>query len=222
MHEILVKSPIFKGLSRSEIIHIMNIVHFREKKVEKEELIIKKGEECNYLYIVIKGSVRGEMEEENGKILKVEDIYAPNSFATGFIFADNNKMKVNIIANEPTTIILFNKEDVIALLMQNKILLKNFLGIVSNKFTNLVQKIKILQMSSLDSKIAQYILKLSHQQNALNVSCAKTHQQLADYFSVTRPAFTRTMNKLVKQGLIETSRKEIKIVDIEGLKKLLN
>jgi len=77
-------------------------------------------------------------------------------------------------------------------------------------------------LSRLETKIAQYILKLSHQQNTLNISCAKTHQQLADYFSVTRPAFTRMMNKLVKLGLIETSRKTIKIIDIEGLKNLLN
>lgn len=70
---------------------------------------------CNRLVILTKGSVRGEMIDYSGRLIKVEDIAAPRALAPLFLFGEENRFPVEVTANEPTEVIEIPKASVLEL-----------------------------------------------------------------------------------------------------------
>lgn len=60
--------------------------------------------------ILLKGSVRGEMIDYSGRLIKVEDIIAPRAIAPLFLFGADNRYPVEVTANEATEVSKFRKK----------------------------------------------------------------------------------------------------------------
>ena len=65
--------------------------------------------------ILLKGSVRGEMIDYSGRLIKVEDIIAPRAIAPLFLFGADNRYPVEVTANEATEVFEIPKESVLKL-----------------------------------------------------------------------------------------------------------
>lgn len=63
--------------------------------------------------ILLKGSVRGEMIDYSGRLIKVEDIIAPRAIAPLFLFGADNRYPVEVTANEATEVFEIPKESVL-------------------------------------------------------------------------------------------------------------
>ena len=222
MYSKISETPIFKGINHGEAVHILNLVHHQIKTYEPETVIAYSGDESKNLFILIEGSVRGEAVDFKGKVIKIEDIYAPDTFAEAFLFADENNLLVNIVANTKTKILIIYKNDLLQLFKSNKKILENYLNITSNRFVLVTKKLKFLSLKTIKGKLANYILSMERknkgkQQFLLEI----TQEQLAEYFGVTRPSLARTIGEMKDEGLIEITRKEIKILDRNSLVQML-
>ncbi len=220
MYEVLTHSKLFNGLNQSEIIHIFNLIHHQVKTYKEDEIVAYSGCICDRLFMLIQGSVRGEMIDDNGKIIKVEDVFAPDTFAEAFLFADNSELLVNVVANDNVKILIFHKEDFFKLLNTNKIILNNYLKVLSNRFVTVTDRMKTLSMKKLEGKLANYFLQHSKLNSKFKLQ--HTHQQLADYFGVARPSLSRTVSNMVKDGIIKVDKKEVEILDKKKLLKMLS
>jgi len=100
MLKILAHSPIFKGLSDEEITQLLNETPHNIRSYGKGETIAQRTEEVQNLCIVTQGSVKGEMVDFSGKILKVEEMHAPMPIAHAFLFGDSNRYPVDVKAME--------------------------------------------------------------------------------------------------------------------------
>ncbi|MBE9511862.1 MAG: Crp/Fnr family transcriptional regulator, partial [Bacteroidetes bacterium] len=215
------KTPVFKGFKTSEILKLLSTTHYQIRSYEADSVIAYSGDKCENLYLLLDGSVRGEMCNYNGKNIVVSEIHAPDTFSEAFLFADNNKLLINIIANTDVKILVIYKEDLLRLLNENRKILDNFLNITSNRFVIVTEKVKLLMIKTIKGKLANYILNLEKENNGKpGFKLGKTHKQLAGLFGVTRPALTRNLLKLKNDGLLEIENKEIKITDRERLKQL--
>ncbi|MCK4664040.1 MAG: Crp/Fnr family transcriptional regulator [Bacteroidales bacterium] len=222
MYSKISETPIFKGINPGEIVHILNFVHHQIRTYKLETIIAYSGDECKNLYILIDGSVRGEVVDFNGKIIKIEDIYAPDTFAEAFLFASENNLLVNIVANTKTKILIIHKDDLIKLFQSNKKILENYLNIISNRFVLVTKKLKFLSLKTIKGKLANYILSLERKNKGKQQFLMdKTQEQLAEYFGITRPSLARTIGEMKNEGLIEINRKEIKILNKNRLVQML-
>lgn len=221
MYEILTKSKLFKGLGTAEIIHIFNLIHHQVKTYEPEQLIAYSGCKCDKLFMLIEGSVRGEMIDDNGKTIKVEDVNAPDTFAEAFLFADNSELLVNIIANENAKILIFAKADFLKLLNRNQIILENYLNVLSNRFVTVTDRMKTLSLKKLEGKLANYFLQMQKLSKSKKFKLQHTHQQLADYFGVARPSLSRTISKMIKEEIIIVDKKYVEIINRNALENML-
>ena len=93
--------------------------------IEKEKILARQGDVCNRLVILTKGSVRGEMIDYSGRLIKVEDIAAPRALAPLFLFGEENRFPVEVTANEPTEVIEIPKASVLELFRRNEQFLEN-------------------------------------------------------------------------------------------------
>jgi len=217
-YNILSHSPLFRGLRIDEIESTLSSIHTRTKKYKSGGLIFNSGDNVNSLSIVLEGFVKGEMIDYAGRVIKIEDIRAPGAIAPAFIFGNNNRFPVSVIAVPDTELLIIDKPDFLKLLKGNDIILVNFLDMISNRSQFLSDKIKFLNFKTIKSKLAQYILELAG--NRTDVRLDRTQSDLADYFGVARPSVGRALGDLEELRIIETSGKNIRILNRQQLAAL--
>jgi CRP/FNR family transcriptional regulator, dissimilatory nitrate respiration regulator len=218
-YSLLSTAPLFKGLTAAEIETILSGVPHRIKKFQAGALISQSGEPVNSLIVVVSGTVKGEMVDYAGRVIKIEDIPAPGALASAFMFGSRNRFPVNVIAISDGELLLIEKPDFLKLLMRKDIILINFLDMISNRSQFLSEKIKFLNFKTIKGKLAHYILQKAGKEKS-SVLLDMTQNDLADFFGVARPSVARALGDLEEEGYIEAKGKNIKINDKEGLADL--
>jgi CRP-like cAMP-binding protein len=211
---------LFKGVSEEEIGVILKKYHYRLKNYEKEEYAVYAEETCNDLPLLVSGSVRGEMNDSSGRMVKIEDILAPAVLASAFIFGPENKYPVDVIANVQSQILFIPKDSLIKIFRDYPEILKNFLDDISNRTQFLTRKIRFLTFKTIREKLAHYLIGLSMQQKNNHVLIPVTQIKLAEIFGVARPSLSRAMAELENAGFIEINRNQITIKDKSKLMDL--
>jgi CRP/FNR family transcriptional regulator, dissimilatory nitrate respiration regulator len=215
-YSILSDSPLFKGLIPAEIESILLNMPHRIRKFSAGNMLSQSGETVNSLMVVLSGTVKGEMVDYAGRVIKIEDIHAPGALASAFMFGNKNMFPVNVIALTDIELLEIYKSDFLKLLMNNDKILVNFLDMISNRSQFLSEKIKFLNFKTIKSKMAQYILRLAgDQKNEIRLD--RTQNDLADFFGVTRPSVARALGDMEVDGYLLVQGKRIKILNRKGL-----
>ena len=219
MYTTIANSVLFKGLSAKRIEEIMKDITFQIKKFQKEDMLAMTGETVSGAYLLLDGSVRGEMVDFDGKIVKIEDIEGKRILAPAFLFGRATSYPVNIVANNDVQTLFFPKPSFIQLLQTENTVLMNYLNIISNRGQFLSEKMKFLTFQSIKGKFAHYLIsQLEKSCNNGEVVLKHSQEKMADLFGVTRPALGRVIALLNKEGVIQTKGKKVVILDLEALK----
>ena len=221
MYQHLANSPIFKGITSDQIEQLLSKVPFQIKQIEANQIIAHRFDEVKSLSIIIEGSVRGEMLDFSGKVLKIEDIHAPRPIASAFMFGQNNHYPVDVISNEDSSFLIIPKDSVLQLFQINKDFLSNYLSAISNRAQFLSERIWFLSFKTIKGKLAQYILSLATPDKN-QVKLPLSQKELAEFFGVTRPSLARALGELEKEKMIVVNRREIQIINRNLLVHLLN
>ncbi|MGQ7868005.1 Crp/Fnr family transcriptional regulator [Sunxiuqinia sp. sy24] len=219
-YDLLSRSPIFRGLTPEQLTTILQGVHYQIRNFEKNELVVHAGDECNRLFIVLRGSVKGEMADYTGKTIKIEDIEAPRPLAAAFLFGQNNRFPVTVIANEQVSLLSIERVEFLKLLQHDSQILTNYLNSISSRAQFLSQRMKFLSFKTIRQKIAHYLLDLAGDRLAV-VELPLSQAQLAEFFGVTRPSLGRAMGELDQEGYIEVQRRTVRILDKQKMNDLL-
>ncbi len=62
---------------------------------------------------------------------------------------------------------------------------------------------------------------MEHRTSPTSALLEHNQVQLADYMAVTRPALSKEINKMVKEGLIEVNKKVVTLLNIQVLKEYI-
>jgi CRP-like cAMP-binding protein len=218
-YSVLSNAPLFRGIPPGDIETILGSIPFKIRKFQEGNMISQTGEQVNSLMIVLSGVVKGEMVDYAGRVIKIEDIPAPGALAAAFIFGNNNRYPVNVIAVKEGELLVISKPDFLNLLMKNDILLVNFLSMISSRSQFLSEKIKFLNFKTIKGKLAFYILQQAGNDKT-SINIGMTQNDLADFFGVARPSVARALGELEDDGFIEAKGKNIRITDKKGLSNL--
>ena len=218
--QLISQSPIFRGITTEEIAGLFGQIHYQVKTYQKNDLIVTGGEICDRLLIVQQGSVKAEMIDYSGKTIKIEDIEAPRPLAIAFLFGKENRFPVTVSANNPVEIISIPKEEFVKMLQLNSLILNNYLNAISTRAQFLSEKLKFLSFKTIKQKIAHFLLENAGDQ-LLTLEMQQSQEQLAEMFGVARPSLARALGEMVQDGLIETQRRTIKILDKDRMNQLL-
>ncbi|QIA06616.1 Crp/Fnr family transcriptional regulator [Draconibacterium halophilum] len=219
-YSVLVKSPLFHGIPDEECRALFSKIHYQVRKFGKDEIVVQGGEEVANLFIVLSGSVRGEMIDYSGKTVKIEDIEAPRPLAAAFLFGKENKFPVTVTANKKVELLAIPVVEFLKLLQLNTRLLRNYLNSISTRAQFLSQKLHFLSFKTIKEKVAHFLLQqagdLYHSFELKN-----TQQQLAEMFGVTRPSLARVLGDMQNENLIKIEKKTVTLLDKQGLNKIL-
>jgi len=138
---------------------------------------------------------------------------APQPIAHAFLFGERNRFPVDVIATEDCKILFIPKADVIRMLQGNDVILRNYLNAISNRAQFLSNKLWFLSFRTIKEKVAHYLLSLSRSETKTTIMLPKSHQELAEFFGVTRPSLARVFAELQDEGIITVDRREVVITN---------
>jgi len=221
MDEILAKCSLFKDLNTNEISKYFEQINYQKKSYEKDQVLVHADTEVTNLLILLEGTVRGEMMDYSGKTIKIEDIEAPNLLAPAFMFGNNNRFPVTIIANNKCCILSISKNSFVNLLQMNEQILTNFLNNISNRAQFLSNKLRFMTFQTIKGKIAHFLLQLSKKSGRDEFMLPKSQNELAEMFGVARPSLGRAIRELNNDGIISAEGKKVRILNKNELAGLL-
>lgn len=221
IYEKLLQNPLFRGLGMPVLRQLLEEVSYQRKKYPPEAFIARGGEKSAGIHLLLSGSVRAEMSNLSGKILKVEDIEGNHIIAPAFIFGRNNYYPVDIIANRETECLFLTRHVFLRLLRMNESLLKNYLDLISDRAQFLSEKLRFLGLQNIRGKIACYLLDLSRESGQSSVRLPLSHSRLAELFGIARPSLTRSLHELEKRDMIRIEGKLIRILNRRELEKVV-
>ena len=217
----LVNNPLFRGITPERLFADLEEISFHTRSYKKGEILAQQGAVCNRLVILTKGSVRGEMIDYSGRLIKVEDIAAPRAIAPLFLFGEENRYPVEVTANEPTEVIELPKSSVLSLFRKNELFLENYMNLSANYARTLSDKLFFMSFKTIRQKLASYLLRLYKQQQQTHITLDRSQQELSDYFGVSRPSLARELAHMQEDGLLIADRKHITILQKEELVRLI-
>ena len=208
------------GIPEEQNKSLLSQIHFQIRSFEKDEVVVHADDEVKNLYIVLSGSVRGEMIDYSGKTIKIEDIEAPRPLAAAFLFGKENRFPVTVTANKTAELLAIPVPEFLKLLQLNTRLLRNYLNSISTRAQFLSQKLQFLSFKTIKEKVAHFLLQKADDKFH-SFELKNTQQQLADMFGVTRPSLARVLSEMQHDELIKIEKKTVTLLDKKGLNDLL-
>ncbi len=215
----LLNAPVFRGMDIAEIMSVISSTPYRIRRYRSGTMIFQSGEPVVSFVMVISGSVKGEMTDYSGRVLKIEEVSESGSVGAAFLFSSKSVFPVNVIAVTDAELLTIEKNDFLRFLKCDDRILLNFLGMISNRSVFLSEKIKFLNFKTIKGKLAQYFLQISGSGDSVT-TLTMTQSDLADYFGVARPSIARVVSELESEGMIETRGRSLRILDREKLAML--
>ncbi len=194
-----------------------NVIRFTKNSVIKMQ-----GAKYTSLLMVLKGAAGAEMLDPAGKRIKLETFYPGAFLAPGILFASENRLPVTITADLDCTVLSINKNKLISILMENPGCFEFFISLMGDKIVLLSEKIRLLKFSSLQQKIAGYILNLVKYQKTETVRLPYSREYMADLFGVARPSLSRELSRLVHAEILDIKNKVIKVKKKKALEYILD
>ena len=189
--------PICGKLSEEEQTALFSSLDYSTRSFKKGDWVARQGDALSSLYLLSKGRVKTEMITESGTILEVETLSAPTPLASAFLFAENNRFPVDVIALEECEIILIPKSAVMRLLATNEHFLQSYMAFNANRTQFLSERLQLLSIKTIKGKQD------------------RNQTELSEYFGVARPSLARSFSEMIEEGAIS---REGKIVDMNKLK----
>lgn len=177
-----------------------------KRSLNKDEILFKEGDRCEYVGVLIKGSLSISSYSFSGREIVYKDVQVNELFGNNLIFSNEPFYKGNVISKSSKTLVyLINKENLIKLLQEDKEFLLNFLSIQSENgiLTNI--KIKLLSFDKAEDRLLYYLY-----QNNGHIKF-NTVTELAKFLFIERETLSRLLTKLEKENIINRSGKTIRL-----------
>ncbi|WP_372746583.1 Crp/Fnr family transcriptional regulator, partial [Lutibacter sp.] len=191
-----------------------------ELNFDAGEIIYHQGDHSNYVYLIKKGIVKTYKIDEQGKELITELLKEDDFF--GFTSFTNNLAHQEFAAAiEDTQASRVSNKDLKSILYNNHDLTLELFDYLSDNVTEIKEHLLEMAYSSVRKKTASTILQFSEKiKKTPNICVQILRSDLASIAGIATETFIRTLSDFKKEGLIDVDGRNIKILDIEKLKKI--
>ena len=218
--EKLFQIPLFRDLPFNIKQSVLEKLDFVIYTAKKKEVVVTQGTHCNKLYVLLEGKLRVDIIDGLGNEVMIEYIIAPRTFATPHLFSSNNTLPATFTAIEDSVLLMATKESAFKLISQDPQVLQNFFCISGNCNVCTVSRLNVLSRKTVRERFIIYLMEHKKKETSI-IHLTHTQSQLAEYLNVTRPALSKEINKMVKEGIIAMEGRQIEILELKTLEKYL-
>lgn len=212
---------LFAGVPAGEVQERLQAVPYSIQRYEKGETVFHLMEEAARIGIVLTGRVQAQKTFANGSQVNVSVRRPGDLIGPAAVFSAGHRYPCDVVALEPASILMLQKENVLSLLQKDVRILENFTAEIATATSMLQQRLELLSYSGIAQKAAFYLLVQARQTGSRRVAIPQSITNFALVMNVSRPSLHRELKRLQAQGLIVCAAPWVEIKDAEALEALL-
>jgi CRP-like cAMP-binding protein len=219
---ILGHLPFYKGLPASTIRDINEL--FTERGYAAGEIIYLEKSPASRLYVVADGNVKLMRHTLSGKDVML-DILNQGEFFGSMTHTEDDTYSETAHAHSPVCTLSIEGDDFRQILSSHPPVAMKVMDIMAQRLREAHEMVRLLSVSSVEQRLAQVLLKLGDKLGesvdvGLLIQLPLGRADLAELTGTTTETASRVMSQLQKEGLIQTGRRWVAILDKPGLAAL--
>ncbi len=203
------ETPLFSELDPSDIQLIAS--HGVQRKYPKNSILISEGDESDSLYVILEGSVKIYLSDENGKevILRIQ---GDGEYFGDLAMIDSAPHSASVVTLEPTRVSVVSRADFERCVREHNDLAIQLIRSMAGRIRSLTENVRNLALLDVYGRVARTLLNLAEEVDGEQVVTQRlTHQEIANMVGASREMVSRIMKDLVEGGYIELQNKRIHI-----------
>ena len=221
-YSILEKSTLFQGVEANVLRGYLEETPHHIQCYDKEETIFHLMDPALRIGIILEGRVEAQKSFPNGSQVNVSVRGPGEMIGPAAVFSKSQRYPCDIVALEPATLMMLRKEDLLSLMQKDVKILQNFTTEIASATYMLQQRLELLSYSGIAQKAAFWLLMQVRQTGKTAVQIPDSMSRWAMIMNVSRPSLHREMKKLEEEGIIRYERKNIYVLDPDGLQAVLS
>ncbi len=221
---LLGRVPLFSALQPADLRLVAECCEARQ--AARGELVFAQGQPCEGFFIVISGQVKLFAVSPAGQEKVIELIGDGDSFAEAMMFL-RTPYAVNAQALTATRLVRIDRVPFLDAVGSNNRLALAMLGGLSRRLHGLIHDVKAYALDTGVQRVIGYLLRDvddaapvdASTERPLAVSLPVSKATIASRLSMTPEYFSRVLHGLEGEGLIEIDRRDVRIVDVERLRR---
>ncbi len=222
--DVLQNTPLFQGISRSELAAMLSCLQPRLVKHRKNEFIALAGDRFDGIGILLSGTATITKENAAGTRAVITCIEPGELFGEIAAFSGQTTWPASVIAQDNCTAIFLPPAKLIGecerMCVSHRSLIANMLKVVSTRALTLNRKVDYLVMKSLRGKISNLLLEQYRRAGSHTFLLPLKRNELADFFNVARPSLSRELGQMRDEGLIDFHSATVKLKDVPALQRI--
>ena len=175
---------------------------------EAGEYLFRKSDKTNRIGILLRGSAEVNRESSDGSmhmsILKRNDLFGAAS-----ICGKDEAFVTDIRCKERTRVLIIPEKEMLDLLSENRIVLRNYLGYLNGRIRFLNKRLDAFSKNSVSARIMTYF-SAEAKENRYTV---KSFTKLSESLCVSRATLYRALDTLEEEHKIRRNGKEIEMME---------
>ena len=216
MSDMLMRLPLFQGMSRSELFEVIEQAIFHFRKVSDGRVVVEQGEQCQQLIFLMGGELAGETRIPDTHLIFSETFVPYTVIEPHSLFGKNPAYKATYRARGEVSLLGIDKRYVHTLLGNYEVFRINLLNMLGSRVENQHTRLWNIGEQELEGRVARFIRSLCTTPQGDKVLNVKM-DDLARLLDATRLNVSRILNKWQAEGLITMRRKEFVVHDITRL-----
>ncbi len=202
---------LFDGINPKNREKLEKIFETQTLHVKKNSSILESIHGSRLIGYVVNGYLQMIKNDPNGTKAIIDEILDEDTFNLTF-----NYNEYDIVAKEPSDIILIDYQNIININDFNKDyylqFLKNLLEITMTKTEEKNERIEILTKKTIRNRLLEYFTIMSNKHGTKFIYLPFNYTDLADYLAIDRCAMSRELKNLKEEGFIEIKGKRITLL----------
>lgn len=221
-YSVLEKSTLFQEVPAKDLRAYLEEVSHHIQCYDKEETIFHLMDPALRIGIVLEGRVEAQKSFPNGSQVNVSVRGPGELIGPAAVFSKSRKYPCDIVALEPTTIMMFRKEDLLSLMQKDLQILQNITTEIASATYMLQQRLELLSYSGIAQKAAFWLLMQIRQTGKTKVQIPDSMSKWAMIMNVSRPSLHRELKRLEAEEIIRYTGKTVDVLDQERLQEVLS
>ena len=213
---MLLRLPLFQGMSRADLFEVLGQMTFHFRKVEAGKVVYRQGERCSELTFLMNGTLVAETTAAEAPFTFAEELSAYMVIEPQSLFGKTTCYKATYTAQGEVSLLSINKREAYALLERYEIFRINMLNMLCSKIERQHERLWALAPHDLEGRLAQFVRSLCTSPTGTKVLRIKM-EDLAGILDDTRLNVSRVLNKWSREGRVEMHRKEFIFREVERI-----
>ncbi len=197
----------------------------RGRPYQKDEYVYRSGDKFHSIYAVRSGAIKAFSVDNEG-VEQVTGFYLPGEiFGMDGIAHTNHISSATSLETSSVCEIPFHRLEELSITLPS--LQRHFFKLMSQEITNDQHLVTLLSKNSAEERIATLLVSISARNSKRSLSGIRfrlpmSRADIGNYLGLTDETVSRVFSRFQKQRLLNVDKKEIEILDLDGLKELAN